>query len=91
MLRCIYCGLCVEACLTEAITMTSLFEISIGSRGEAVGDKEVLVGDEEEIPNNHEEQIKLTNCNELKTSDGWMRATSSNVKPKYQKLGSWTG
>ncbi|GIS37758.1 MAG: hypothetical protein Ct9H90mP10_01590 [Actinomycetota bacterium] len=32
---------CVEACPTEAITMTSLFEMSVGSRDEAVFDKEV--------------------------------------------------
>ena len=91
MLRCIYCGLCVEACPTEAITMTSLFEISIGSRDEAVFDKDVLLVDEKGIPNTHEEQTKLTNFNELKTSDGWMRATSSNGNPNYQNLVSWTG
>ena len=91
MLRCIYCGLCVEACPTEAITMSSLFEISIGSRDEAVFDKDVLLVDEEGIPNTHEEQTKLTNFNELKTSDGWMIATSSNGNPNYQNLVSWTG
>ena len=54
-------------------------------------DKDVLLVDEEGIPNTHEEQTKLTNFNELKTSDGWMRATSSNGNPNYQNLVSWTG
>ena len=71
--------------------MTSLFEISIVSRDESVFDKDVLLVDEEWIPNTHEEQTKLTNFNELKTSDGWMRATSSNGNPNYQNLVSWTG
>ena len=32
MLRCIFCGLCVEACPTDAITMTSFFEFTGKSR-----------------------------------------------------------
>ena len=91
MLRCIYCALCVEACPTEAITMTSLFEMSIGTRDEAVFDKEVLLVGDDGTPKSHEKQTLLTNFNELKTSDGWMRATSSNGNPDYQNTVSWTG
>ena len=36
MLRCIFCGLCVEACPTEAITMSQLFEMSTTNRDDAI-------------------------------------------------------
>ena len=85
------CTICIEACPTEAITMTSLFEMSVGSRDEAVFDKDVLLVGDDGVPNTHEKQTLLTNFNELKTSDGWMRATSSNGNPNYQNTVSWTG
>ncbi len=91
MLRCIYCALCVEACPTEAITMTSLFEMSVANRSEAVFDKSVLLVDEEGNPNTHEEQTKLTNPEELKKADGWMRATSSSGNPEFEDTVGWTG
>ncbi|MEC7926009.1 MAG: NADH-quinone oxidoreductase subunit NuoI [Actinomycetota bacterium] len=91
MLRCIYCALCVEACPTEAITMTSLFEMSVANRSEAVFDKSVLLVDEEGNPKTHEEQTKLTNPEELKKADGWMRATSSSGNPEFEDTVGWTG
>ena len=42
-------------------------------------------------PNTHEDQTKLTNPEELKTSDGWMRATSSSGDPDFQNTIGWTG
>ena len=42
-LRCIMCGLCVEACPTRALTLTSHFEMSFTSREEAIWTKEQLL------------------------------------------------
>jgi NADH-quinone oxidoreductase subunit I len=42
-LRCIMCGLCVEACPTRALTLTSYFELSWGTREEAILTKEQLL------------------------------------------------
>jgi len=42
-LRCIMCGLCVEACSTRALTLTSAYEMSFTSREEAVLTKEQLL------------------------------------------------
>ena len=39
-LRCIHCDLCVEACPTEAITETKLFEFSFTNRSDAIYTKE---------------------------------------------------
>jgi NADH-quinone oxidoreductase subunit I len=91
MLRCIYCALCVEACPTEAITMTSLFEMSVANRSEAIFDKSVLVVNDDGTPNTHEEQTKLTNIEDLQTSDGWMRATSPNGNPNFENIVNWSG
>ena len=43
MLRCIFCGLCVEACPTEAITMTHLFEMSTTNREDGIYTKDELL------------------------------------------------
>ena len=42
-LRCIMCGLCVEACPTRALTLTSYYEMAFTSREEAVWTKEQLL------------------------------------------------
>jgi NADH-quinone oxidoreductase subunit I len=42
-LRCIMCGLCVEACPTRALTLTSAYEMSFGSRDDAILTKEQLL------------------------------------------------
>ena len=42
-LRCIMCGLCVEACPTRALTMTSSYELAFRGREEAVFTKEQLL------------------------------------------------
>jgi ferredoxin len=43
MLRCIFCGLCVEACPTDALTMTTFFEFTGSSRSSLVYSKEELL------------------------------------------------
>src|SRR3546814_15572163 len=46
-LRCIHCDLCVEACPTEAITESKLFEFSFPTRSDAIYTKnELVVGDD---------------------------------------------
>ena len=42
-LRCIMCGLCVEACPTRALTLTNYFEMSYESREDAILTKEQLL------------------------------------------------
>ena len=42
-LRCIMCGLCVEACPTRALTLTSNFEMSWGTREDAIFEKDQLL------------------------------------------------
>ncbi len=42
-LRCIMCGLCVEACPTRALTLTNVFELSWGTREDAILEKEQLL------------------------------------------------
>jgi NADH-quinone oxidoreductase subunit I len=43
-LRCIFCGLCIEACPTRALTMTNEFELADFSRGSLIFEKEDLLG-----------------------------------------------
>jgi NADH-quinone oxidoreductase subunit I len=42
-LRCIMCGLCVEACPTRALTLTDYFELAFTSREDAIWTKEQLL------------------------------------------------
>ncbi|MBP7149353.1 MAG: 4Fe-4S binding protein, partial [Acidobacteria bacterium] len=43
MLRCIYCGMCEEACPEEAIFLTDVATFVVASRDEAVLPKERLL------------------------------------------------
>ena len=73
-LRCIHCDLCVEACPTEAITESKLFEFSFTNRRDAIYTKaELLVGDD-----GKPKQLPWEDWREgddVLTS-GWMRATA---------------
>ena len=42
-LRCIYCGMCEEACPVDAIELTSLYDLTGLSREEMIFDKEKLL------------------------------------------------
>src|SRR5204863_6904137 len=46
-LRCIHCDLCVEACPTEAITESKLFEFSFTNREDAIYTKNELLVDDD--------------------------------------------
>ncbi|MEK9810167.1 MAG: NADH-quinone oxidoreductase subunit NuoI, partial [Candidatus Nanopelagicales bacterium] len=42
-LRCIFCGLCIEACPTRALTMTNEFELADDNRADLIYEKEDLL------------------------------------------------
>ena len=76
-LRCIHCDLCVEACPTQAITETKLFEFSFTNREDAVYTKDELVVDETTGLPQHLPWEDWRPGEDLQTS-AWMRATSPN-------------
>ncbi len=43
-LRCILCGLCIEACPTRALTMTNEYELADTSRASLIYEKSDLLG-----------------------------------------------
>ena len=43
-LRCIFCGLCTEACPTRALTMTNEYELADNTRGKLIFEKDDLLG-----------------------------------------------
>jgi len=49
MLRCIFCGMCVEACPEDAIVMTERSELAAESRADLIYDKERLLAVEERV------------------------------------------
>ena len=42
-LRCIFCGLCIEACPTRALTMTNDYELADNNRADLIFTKEQLL------------------------------------------------
>ncbi|MDV3223509.1 4Fe-4S binding protein, partial [Intrasporangium sp.] len=42
-LRCIFCGLCIEACPTRALTMTNFYELADDDRGKLIFTKDQLL------------------------------------------------
>src|SRR6267142_2629707 len=81
-LRCIHCDLCVEACPTEAITESKLFEFSFTNRADAIYTKdELLVGDDgraQRLP------WELWTGGEDDHTSAWMRATSPSGSAEYE-------
>ena len=43
-LRCIFCGLCIEACPTRALTMTNEYELADDTRAKLIYEKQDLLG-----------------------------------------------
>ena len=88
-LRCIHCDLCVEACPTEAITETKLFEFSFTNRQDAIYTKNELLVDDEGKP----QQMPWEDWREgedLHTS-GWMRATAPSGDADFEGVLGWSG
>jgi len=90
MLRCIFCAMCVEACPTEAITMTHLFEMSTTTRDDAIYTRAELLVEPDGTPNHPEEANRLIDLDELKLGDGWMRATASGGRAAFEGVVGWT-
>ena len=42
-LRCIFCGLCIEACPTRSLTMSNEYELALDNRQELIYTKEQLM------------------------------------------------
>jgi len=90
MLRCIFCAMCVEACPTEAITMTHLFEMTVGDRQDAIYTKDELVMNPDgSVPHPQPDSI-LIQLSELQDADGWMRATAPAGRADYMGTGGWS-
>jgi NADH-quinone oxidoreductase subunit I len=87
-LRCIHCDLCVEACPTEAITETKLFEFSFTNRADAIYTKDELLVDD----TGHAKQLpwELWLGGEDDDTSAWMRATSSSGSHEYEGRVNWS-
>ena len=88
-LRCIHCDLCVEACPTQAITESKLFEFSFTNRSDAIYTKnELLVGDD-----GKPQQLPWEDWRdgEDTMTSGWMRATSPAGDHRYEGIVHWAG
>ena len=88
-LRCIHCDLCVEACPTEAITETKLFEFSFTNRRDAIYTKDELLVDDTGSPQ-HLPWEDWRAGEDLNTS-GWMRATAPSGNADFEGLVAWSG
>jgi Formate hydrogenlyase subunit 6/NADH:ubiquinone oxidoreductase 23 kD subunit (chain I) len=88
-LRCIHCDLCVEACPTEAITETKLFEFSFTNRKDAIYTKnELLVGGDGKPQHLPWEDWRP---GEDEHTSAWMRATASAGDAEFVGVVSWAG
>jgi NADH-quinone oxidoreductase subunit I len=87
-LRCIHCDLCVEACPTEAITESKMFEFSFTNRRDAIYTRdELLVGDDgrpKELP------WEDWRPGDDEDTSGWMRATSPSGASSYEERPLWS-
>jgi NADH-quinone oxidoreductase subunit I len=88
-LRCIHCDLCVEACPTEAITETKLFEFSFTDRHDAIYTRdELLVGDDGQPQRMPWEDWRP---GEDEHTSAWMRATSPSGNATFEGAVAWSG
>jgi NADH-quinone oxidoreductase subunit I len=88
-LRCIHCDLCVEACPTEAITESKLFEFSFTNREDAIYTKAELLVDDHGRPR----QLPWEDWHEGddRNTSGWVRATSPSGGAAYEGRALWSG
>src|SRR5438067_2502222 len=87
-LRCIHCDLCVEACPTEAITETKLFEFSFTKRSDAIYTKRELLVDDDgrarQMPWEH------WVGDEDERASAWVRATAPSGEDAYEGRVAWS-
>ena len=88
-LRCIHCDLCVEACPTEAITETKLFEFSFTNRQDAIYTKRELLVDDKGRARRQPWELWLGG--EDDDTSAWMRATSPSGQADYEGQVLWSG
>ena len=88
-LRCIHCDLCVEACPTQAITESKLFEFSFTNRSDAIYTKDELLVDDGGLPRQLPWEDWRPGEDEL--TSGWMRATSPAGDHRYEGTVHWAG
>src|SRR5690606_4779001 len=88
-LRCIHCDLCVEACPTEAITETKLFEFSFTNRQDAIYTKAELVVDDDGRPRQLPWEDWRPGEDEL--TSAWMRATAPAGDADHEGRVAWSG
>jgi NADH-quinone oxidoreductase subunit I len=87
-LRCIHCDLCVEACPTEAITESKLFEFSFTNREDAIYTKAELVVDDDGKP----QRLPWEDWREGEdqATSAWMRATSPSGDATFLGVSGWS-
>jgi NADH-quinone oxidoreductase subunit I len=88
-LRCIHCDMCVEACPTEAITESKLFEFSLTNRPDAIYTKDQLLVDDDGRP----QKLPWEDWREGEDvhTSAWMRATAPNGMAAYEGRVQWAG
>ena len=86
-----HCDLCVEACLTEAITESKLFEFSFTNRADAIYTKAELVVDDQGLP----QQLPWEDWSDIEkvagNSSAWVRATAPGGDRDYVGRVGWSG
>jgi len=79
----------VEACPTEAITESKLFEFSFENRADAIYTKAELLVDDEGRARRQPWELWLGD--EDDRTSGWMRATSPAGDADYEGRVNWSG
>jgi NADH-quinone oxidoreductase subunit I len=88
-LRCIHCDLCVEACPTEAITESKLFEFSFTNRQDAIYTRDELLVDDDGNP----KKLPWEDWREgdEEHTSAWVRATAPSGSARYEGVVAWSG
>jgi NADH-quinone oxidoreductase subunit I len=80
-LRCIYCGMCEEACPVDAIELTHIYDMTSETRAEMVFDREKLLKIYDETKDNPKDPVRtargrLGPASEFRDLPALMPATS---------------
>jgi NADH-quinone oxidoreductase subunit I len=87
-LRCIHCDMCVEACPTEAITESKLFEWSFTNREDAIYTKAELLVDDDGRP--QELPWEDWKPGDDRNTSAWVRATSPSGSAAVEGQPLWS-